>query len=101
VPDITIEEAVRNNCEAIMAGDIMRVLTDFLPAAMASLMAVAPEMTQLPALTGYEIASHDVAGADHLFRIRFQTAEAELVAKPTWREVDGFWKIASIAIDGM
>jgi hypothetical protein len=101
MPEITVEQAVEQNCQALMMGDIMRVMFDFTPEALAALMASASAITSVPSLLAFEVRSHDVAGDDHVFDIAFKTSEGEVAAKATWREIEGFWKITNLAIEGL
>lgn len=103
MPDISVEEAVNQNCQAIMSGDLMRVMGDFTPDALAALMTVGSglNVNALPALHGYEIESHEQEGADHNFVIKFRTSDGEVTAHATWRDIDGFWKIAAITLEGL
>jgi hypothetical protein len=101
MPEITVEEAVRANCDAIMAKDVMRAAADLTPEAMAGLMAVAMTITQAPELQGYSIESHTESGVDHVFKIRFRTSLGDVVANATWREIAGTWKIAAVSVEGL
>jgi hypothetical protein len=38
-----------------------------------------------------------VNGEDHVFKIHF-TGDQEITALATWRDVDGQWKIAALAL---
>ena len=101
MPAISIEEAVNQNCEAIMAGDLMRAANDFTPEALANVMAIGAAMTAMPSFLGYSIESHNVFGEDHLIDIAFRTTEGEFRARATWRDVDGYWRIAGIDLAGV
>jgi hypothetical protein len=101
LPELTIEEAVAQSCGALMSGDIMRLMTDFTPEALTSLMASASSITSVPALTGFDIQSHDTDGDQHIFRILFKTSEGDVTAHATYKDVDGFWKITNLTIDGL
>jgi hypothetical protein len=98
---MSVEEAVNESCGALMSGDIMRLMSDFTPEALTALMASASSITSVPALTCYEVQSHDIDGDDHLFRISFKTSEGDVTARATWKDIDGFWKITSLTIDGL
>ncbi|HXH22670.1 MAG TPA: hypothetical protein VNN10_11620 [Dehalococcoidia bacterium] len=101
MPDISVEEAVDQTCRALMAGDVMKVMSDFTPEALAAVMASAAGITAVPSLIGYEVRTHDVNGDDHDFTISFRTSEGEVTAKATWREVEGAWKIAALTVAGL
>jgi hypothetical protein len=101
MPEITIEEAVNQNCQALMTGDVMRVMTDLTPEALAGLMTMATGITSVPSLLGYEVKSHRVDGDQHLFDIAFKTSEGEVTAAATWKEIEGAWKITYLSVSGL
>jgi hypothetical protein len=98
----SVEEAVEENCQAVLAGDLMRVMNDFTPEALGAVMASGgASMAAMPSLLGYRIESREPRGDDHLFRIRFTTSEGEVGVAATWRAVEGAWKIAALDIEGL
>jgi hypothetical protein len=99
MPDIDVEEAVKQNCQAVLAGDLMRIMNDLTPEAMANLMANAGGggMGAMPALTSFNILSHETEGDDHKFQIEFE-GDQKFVANATWRDVGGQWKIADLQL---
>jgi hypothetical protein len=102
MPDTTVEEAVERNCQAIMSGDLMRVLSDFTPEALTNVMSLGANLTSaMPMLHGYNVESHEEKGLDHLFVIKFITSAGDVTASATWREVDGFWRIVDIGLEGL
>lgn len=103
MPEGSVEEAVTQNCQAIMSGDLMRAMADFTPEALSSLMMVGGglDVNNLPSLQGYRIDGHAVQDADHTFDIKFATSAGEIGVKAVWREIDGSWKIAAITLDGL
>ncbi len=101
MPDISVEEAVDQSCGALMAGDIMRLMTDFTPEALAGLMAVAAGISAVPALNGYEVQSHEVRGDEHVFGIAFKTSDGDVAVNATWKDVEGLWKITALTIEGL
>jgi hypothetical protein len=98
MPDMTVEEAVKQNCQALLIGDLMRVMNDLTPEAMSQLMSGGGNMGAMPALTGFDVQSHDVNGEDHLFKITFK-GDQDFTALATWRDVGGAWKIAALAME--
>jgi hypothetical protein len=101
VPEIPIEEAVKQNCQALITGDIMAVMAAFTPEALGTLMASASGITNVPSLVGYEVRSHQEDGSEHRFTVAFQTTDGEVLAHSTWKDVDGLWKITALTIDGI
>jgi hypothetical protein len=102
MPEISVEEAVERNCQAIMSGDVMLAMADFTPDALAGLMTAGAGFTgAMPMLHGYSIESHEARGEDHLFTIKFSTSTGDVTANSTWAEVDGSWRITSIILDGL
>jgi len=101
MPDISVEQAVKENCQALLIGDLMRVMNDLTPEAMAQLMQNAGAgggMGAMPALTAFDIQSHDEQGEDHVFKIKF-SGDQDFTAIATWRDVGGAWKIAGLAME--
>lgn len=92
--DITVDEAVRRNCDALITGNIAQIFTDMTPQAMAKLgqQAGAGMGGPMPKLTGYEIAAHEQEGEEHLYDVRF-SGDVRFGVKARWREIDGAWKL--------
>ena len=97
MPDITIEEAVKANCQAVLTGDLMRIMGDLTPEALGAVMANAGGSmgAAMPSLTSYDIQSHDVSGDDHVFKIQFK-GDQDFLALATWKDVGGAWKITDL-----
>ena len=72
MPDTEVEQAVKENCQALLIGDLMRVMNDLTPEAMAQVMSGGGNMGAMPALRSFDIQSHDVEGDDHVFKIKFE-----------------------------
>src|SRR3712207_2509825 len=96
VAEITVEEAVTRNWQALMTGNIAQIFTDMTPEAMAKLaqagggaMAAAGGM---PTLTSYEVISRSQDGDDHLYDVRF-AGSVNFGVKARWREIADAWKI--------
>jgi hypothetical protein len=97
MPEISVEDAVKQNCQAVLAGDLMRIMADLTPEALGALMANAGSNMggAMPALTSFDIQSHDVSGDDHVFKIQFK-GDADFMATATWKDVAGAWKITNL-----
>jgi len=98
MPEMDVEDAVKENCQALLAGDLMRVMNDLTPEAMGQVMAGGGNMGAMPALRAYDIQSHDVDGEDHVFKIKFE-GDQDFTAKATWRDVGDQWKIAALEVE--
>ncbi|HZP58660.1 MAG TPA: hypothetical protein VFC53_14085 [Dehalococcoidia bacterium] len=98
MPDIDVEEAVKQNCQALLIGDLMRVMNDLTPEAMAQVMSGGGNMGAMPQLKSFDIQSHEVQGDDHVFKIKF-SGDQDFTAVATWRDVGGQWKIAGLAME--
>ena len=100
MPDITVDEAVTKNCQALLNGDLMTVMNDLTPEAMAGAMANAGSNMggAMPQLKSFDILSHDEQGEDHIFKIKF-SGDQDFTAIATWRDVGGAWKIAALAME--
>jgi len=92
--DISAEEAVRRNCEALIAGNIAQIFTDMTPQAMAKLSQSAGAQMggPMPKLTGYEIVGREQQDADQVYDVRF-AGDVNFGVKASWREIDGQWKL--------
>ena len=92
--DITVEEAVTRNCQALLTGNIAQIFTDMTPEAMAKLAASGGGAMSggLPQLTAYEIISRAQDGDDHVYDVQFR-GEANFGVKGRWREIEGQWKL--------
>ena len=77
MPDTEVEQAVKENCQALLIGDLMRVMNDLTPEAMAQVMS---------------------GGDDHVFKIKFE-GDQDFTAIATWRDIGGAWKIAALAVE--
>ena len=99
MPDMPVEQAVKENCQALLIGDLMRVMNDLTPEAMAQVMqGGGGNMGAMPALRSFDIQSHDQQGDDHVFKIKFE-GDQDFTAIATWRDVGGQWKIAALAME--
>ena len=100
MPDTSVEEAVTANCQAVLTGDLMRIMGDLTPEALGKLMASGGGggMGAMPVLTSFNIESHDEQGDDHIFKVNFK-GDQEFTAIATWRDVGGAWKIADLAME--
>jgi hypothetical protein len=87
MPDVPVEQAVKENCQALLIGDLMRVMNDLTPEAMAQVMqGGGGNMGAMPALRSFDIQSHDEQGDDHVFKIKFE-GDQDFTAIATWRDV--------------
>jgi hypothetical protein len=100
MPDMPVEEAVKQNCQAVLAGDLMRIMGDLTPEALGNLMANAGGggMAQMPTLTGFQIMNQEQNGDDHVFTVEF-SGDQTFTAIATWRDVGGAWKIADLKME--
>ncbi len=95
------ETAMRVTCDAILRGDFMAAMNDLTPDAFAQAMSLAATITALPTPESYVIESREEADGEQRFRVRFKTSSHDIVATVAWRQFDGFWKITSIAAEGL
>jgi hypothetical protein len=97
MPDMSVEEAVKQNCQAVLTGDLMRIMSDLTPEALGAVMANAGGSMggAMPALTSFDVQSHDVNGDDHVFKIAFK-GDQDFMAVATWKDVAGAWKITDL-----
>jgi hypothetical protein len=95
------EQAMRATCDAIVRGDIMTAMQELTPEAFSQAMELGAEITALPTPESYVIESEEEANGEHRFRVRFKTTSRDIVAVASWRQIDGVWKIAYLAADGV
>jgi hypothetical protein len=100
MPDQSVEDAVKANCQAVLTGDMMRVMQDLTPEALGKLMANMGSGggAMGPPPKSFEILSHEEKGEDHVFTVKFEGDQAA-TAVATWRDVGGQWKIADLAME--
>ncbi len=95
---MTAEDAMRHVCEMVVAGDYVNAMAEVTPEALAQVMNLGAGMMNLPAPEGYDLKA--IEGDDDTaatFEICFYAQSQELHATVGMREVDGTWKIASVA----
>ncbi|MGH2587506.1 MAG: hypothetical protein ACRDJE_21525 [Dehalococcoidia bacterium] len=94
MPDVSVEEAVTRNCQAMLTGNIAQIFSDMTPEAMAKLASQggAAMAGSVPTFTSYDIVSREQDGDDHIYDVRFQGTQSFGV-KARWREMDGAWKL--------
>ena len=99
MPEISVDEAVKQNCQAVLIGDLMRIMADLTPEALGALMANAGGgMGAMPALTSFDVQSHDVSGDDTCSRFSSR-ANQDFLAVAMWKDVGGAWKITNLAME--
>ena len=92
--ELSVEDAVKRNCEALIAGNIAQIFADMTPQAMAKLsqQAGAQMGGPMPKLTGYEIVGREQDGDEHVYDVRFE-GDVDFGVKSRWREMDNQWKL--------
>jgi hypothetical protein len=102
--EVSVEEAVERNCQALLTGNIAQIFADMTPEAMAKLAAAGGGAMSggIPQFTGYEVVSREQDGDDHLYDVRF-SGDQNFGVKARWREIAGQWKLVDFdgyAIEG-
>lgn len=108
----TVKEAAIRNAEAIKAGNFVAIMADITPEAMTQMMALGAaagvnagaaaaaglSMTNLPAITGYELTEpvSEMSGGETIVAT-FTSPLGSLRIASTWKQVMGKWKIASVS----
>jgi hypothetical protein len=95
VADITVEEVVTRNCEALVAGNFAQIFADMTPEAMAKLSQLAGAQATagtMPRLTGYVIKTRERVGDDHVYDVQFQ-GDVIFGVRGRWRAIDEQWKL--------
>ena len=97
----TPEEAMRRACDAILRGDVMTAMADLSPEALNEAMIMGGQISALPTPESYDVESHQESNGEHRFHVRFKTSARDIVARATWRQIEGAWRIVSISADGI
>jgi hypothetical protein len=98
----TAEDAMRRACDSIMRGDIMTALADLTPEAFQEAMVMGANITALPTPQSYDFESREsLADGTHRFVVRFKTTAQDVIARASWKHLDGAWKITSISAEGL
>lgn len=92
---------MRRACDAIMRGDVMTAMQDLSPEAFNDAMAMGANIAVLPTPVSYDFESREVVDGDHRFVVRFKTSAQDVIARASWRNIDGAWKIVSISAEGL
>ncbi len=92
--DPALDEALKRNCEALVAGNIAQLFVDLSPQAVVKLSqsAAAQVAGSMPKLTAYEVIGRESNGDLELCDVRF-TGEVNFGIKASWQRFDGAWKI--------
>lgn len=97
----TAEAAMRRACDAILTGDVMAAMQDLSPEAFNDAMAMGANVAMLPTPQSYEFEVSETVGDEERFVVRFKTSAQDIIAKASWRQIDGAWKIVSITAEGL
>jgi hypothetical protein len=96
------EDAMRRACDSIMRGDIMTALADLTPEAFQEAMVMGANITSLPTPQSYDFESKEqLPDGTNRFVVRFKTSSHDVIARASWKQVGGAWKITSISAEGL
>jgi len=105
-------EAAERTAQAIMAGNLARVMNDITPAAFSQVMqlgqaqataggAPAPSPFApgtMPSITGYEIEEIESSPESGLFHVTFTSPAGTATLAARWQLIMGLWKIADVGL---
>ena len=100
----TAREAAERNAEAIMTGNLSKLMADITPDVMAQVMAMGAQapaglsITQMPNIQGYEIVDKGVQGDVEVFDVTFKSDVGTATIAASWKQVMGQWKITSVSL---
>lgn len=97
----TAEAAMRRACDAILAGDVMTAMQDLSPEAFNEAMMMGAQIAMLPTPQSYAIEARDASNGEERYVVRFKTSAQDIVARASWRQAGGAWKIVSISAEGL
>ena len=92
---------MRRAADALVRGDIMTAMADLSPEAYNDAMTMGANIAMLPQPHGYEVESREEAGGEHRFVVRFKTTAQDILARASYRQIDGAWKITAISAEGL
>jgi hypothetical protein len=92
---------MRRAADAILRGDIMTAMADLSPEAFNEAMMMGANIAMLPQPQSYEVESREESDGEHRFVVRFKTSAQDILAKATYRRIEGAWKITSISAEGL
>ncbi len=103
-----LREVVERNAQAVMTGNLIQLMADITPEALARLMQMAPpgggpSLATMPAITGYEIELLEPDDDLQRYGARFTSATATASFVTVWKLVLGQWRIVDftdVLIDG-
>jgi hypothetical protein len=98
--EATVEQLLRQSCDALIAGDIFTGMQNLANEALNDAMQLANGISVFPTASGYDIASHVEENGEHRYRVVFHTNQGEIVTLSTWRQIEGIWKVTSIKVEG-
>lgn len=99
----TAREAAERNAQAVVAGNLSRVLADITPEALTQMMQMGAAAGRLspatmPNIEGYALAEAGASEEAEVFNVTFTSAIGKATVAETWKPVMGKWKLAGIAI---
>lgn len=101
-------EAVERSAQAIVAGNIVQVMSDLTPEALAQVLQMASEqglnpgsvtaLGGLPGISGYTVIDAGKDEDSETFLVTFEAPEGRATVESTWKQVLGQWKIAAFRV---
>ena len=80
---------------------MMTAMQDLSPEAFNEAMAMSANIMSLPTPVSYEVESRETVDGDERFVVRFKTSAQDIIARSSWRQFGGAWKIVSISAEGL
>ncbi len=99
----TAREAVERNAEAVMTGNLTRIMADITPEALAQMMQMGAQAgglspAQMPNIEGYEIAEMGTDGDAEVFHVTFRSAIGTATLGTSWKQIMGQWKLTAVEL---
>ena len=99
----TAREAAERNAQAVVAGNLSRVMADITPEALTQMMQMGAAAGRLspatmPSIQDYTVAEAGGSEGAEVFHVTFTSAIGKATVAETWKPVMGQWKLAGIAI---
>ncbi|MGH2609451.1 MAG: hypothetical protein ACRDHF_10220 [Tepidiformaceae bacterium] len=101
----TAREAAERTAQAVVSGNLAQLMSDITPEALTQMMQMSASagglsLTQMPALTGYELEEMGQTedGEGEVFQVTFNSDAGNASIETTWRQVTGAWKITAVSL---
>lgn len=97
----TAEDTLRAAFEAALVGNLIPVVESLTSAAYVDVLRIVAWLGEVSPAQSYEIWPETVNGDRHVYRIKVQIADREIVGRATLMRKNGTWCISAIKVPGV